>query len=134
MWYHAKSDTFIAFRFVLGLSFCNGCKNHLLGATPSYRFAICCFAHICPVSGFRTEWGRLPDRVAEARTCGKQGLVWARQKVLLKADSAYELLKDSLNKNNLVSTNLRLPLWHNFRVGCGIADIKGELRHSLRKP
>ena len=37
-----------------------GANCSSVGATPSFRFAICCFAHICPVSGIRTEWGPFP--------------------------------------------------------------------------
>ena len=61
-----------------------GCKKGSVGATPSFRFAICCFAHVCPVSGFRTWRGGFLDRVAKARTCGKQGLVWAFQNFFRK--------------------------------------------------
>ena len=71
-----------------GLPFCNtafvlqwvhlGATWVLPGATPSFRFAICCFAHICPVSGITTEWGCFLDHVVKSQTCGKQGLVWVQ--------------------------------------------------------
>lgn len=38
-----------------------GANCSSVGATPGFRFAICCFAHICPVSDIRTEWGRFLD-------------------------------------------------------------------------
>ena len=71
VWNDSKNDTIPGYRFAIALSFCNGCigvqksvlgcKSGSVGATPSFRFAICCFAHICPVSGIRTEWGRFLD-------------------------------------------------------------------------
>jgi len=69
-----------AFRFALVAFGCKmgvtGCKKGSVGATPSFRFAICCFAHVCPVSGFRTEWGvsstesLKPERAATRGLCG----------------------------------------------------------------
>lgn len=53
-----------------------GCKKGSVGATPSFRFAICSFAHVCPVSGFRIEWdvssteSLKPERAADRGLCG----------------------------------------------------------------
>ena len=91
MWNDSRNDTITGYRCAIGLSFCNGCiwvqmgtagcKTSTVGATLGFRFAICCLAHVCPVSGFRLGLG-IPRQAPEARTCGKQGLVWAMQKAL----------------------------------------------------
>ena len=91
LWNDSKTNTIPGYRFAITLSFWNGCiwvqksvlgcKSGSVGAMTSFRFAICCFVHDCPVSGVRTEWG-VYDRLAKARTWGKQGLVWAMQKAL----------------------------------------------------
>lgn len=85
MWNDSKTNTIPGYRFAISLSFCNGCKmdaagckSGSVGATSNFHFAICCFAHVCPVSGFRTERGGFLDRSVKARTCGKQGLVWVQ--------------------------------------------------------
>ena len=83
-----------------------GCKNGSVGATPSFRFAICCFAHVCPVSGFRTWWGvssvesLKPERAANRGLCGQ-------------SNNARTLLPVSLV--NIVKVRILL-----FRVCCAI--------------
>ena len=75
----------IVFSHTLSFFFgCIGCKFLFLGAncgsvgaTPSFRFAICCFAHVCPVSGFRLGWdissteALKPERGATRGLCGQ---------------------------------------------------------------
>ena len=84
---NSKTNTIPGYHFAITLSFCNGCiwvqklvlgcKKGSVGATPSFRFAICCFAHACPVSGFRSRWGvsatesHKPERAANRSLCGQ---------------------------------------------------------------
>ena len=124
MWNDSRNDTIQGFRCAIELSFnigciwvqksVLGCKSGSAGATPSFRFVFCRFVHVCPVSGFRTEWGvsltesQKPERAANRGLCGQNEplgvndayflcLLGALRNLLFQAHAEFEAVDESLS-------------------------------------
>lgn len=114
------------YRFAMGAIGCKmgaaGCKSGSVGATSSFHFAICCFAHVCPVSGFRTERGVSSTEVLKPERAANRGL--CGQLYCLTQDAPHCFLKPILRFDTALDANVdllyyvtqQLPTVFPFRV------------------
>lgn len=78
-----------------------------VGATPGFRFAICCFAHIGPVSGFSLGWGVSSTEALKPERRGNLGRVWAMQN-----RRQYLMLANKLISSQITTTAITIPIEH----------------------